>query len=200
MDVKAFQPILDFERQLARYTGAPYAVTTDRCTHAIEIALRILKPTKPIVFTAYTYVSVVMTMHKLGLQYELVDKKWHHKYQFENTNIWDCARMLERNMFQPGEIQCLSFGRSKPLELGIGGAILTDNKAIYELASRMRYDGRSLFEYERWSDQKVWNLGLHYYLAPELCEQAGELLVHEQFIDQTDKYNYPDCRELIINS
>ena len=31
-----FDAVLDFERAVADYTGAPYCVTTDCCSHAIE--------------------------------------------------------------------------------------------------------------------------------------------------------------------
>ena len=34
-----FDKILEFETALAEYTGAPYAVMTDCCTHAIELCL-----------------------------------------------------------------------------------------------------------------------------------------------------------------
>ena len=32
--------ISEFEKALAKYTGAPYAIMTDCCTHAIEMCLR----------------------------------------------------------------------------------------------------------------------------------------------------------------
>ena len=198
-DVSPWQPILDFEQELAAYTGAPYAVTTDRCTHAIEIAFRLSKHPQPVSFTAFTYVSVVMVMHKLNIAYKLTDEQWRGKYQFHNTNIWDCARLLERGMYESGQTQCLSFGRTKPLTMGFGGAILTDNKELYERASRMRYDGRDLFRYEKWSDQTEWEPGFHYYMTPEQCQTAGFFLDNEIFTVQEDHhYNYPDCRQLNI--
>ena len=208
-DVSPWQPILDFEQELATYTGAPYAVTTDRCTHAIEIALRLRTKTydsskcvvltEPIKFTAFTYVSVVMVMHKLNIAYKLTDEQWRGKYQFHNTNIWDCARLLERGMYEAGQTQCLSFGRTKPLTLGFGGAILTDDKELYERASRMRYDGRDLFSHKKWSDQTEWEPGFHYYMTPEQCQTAGFFLDNEIFtVQEEHHYNYPDCRQLNI--
>ena len=35
-----FDAIPEFESAVAKYTGAPYCVTTDCCTHAMEIAFR----------------------------------------------------------------------------------------------------------------------------------------------------------------
>ena len=43
-----FDAIAEFENALADFTGAPYAITTDCCTHAIEIVFRLLN-TKQVV-------------------------------------------------------------------------------------------------------------------------------------------------------
>jgi hypothetical protein len=92
-----FDQILKFEQKLAEFTGAPYAVMTDCCTHAIELCLRYDR-VRECQFTAYTYLSIPMTMHKLQIQYELVDESWVGQYQFHNTRIWDSARILQSNM------------------------------------------------------------------------------------------------------
>jgi dTDP-4-amino-4,6-dideoxygalactose transaminase len=125
-----FGLLFDFESALAEYTGAPYVVVTDGCTHALELCFRHdqVKHTK---FSAYTYLSVPMLMHHLGIEYEMVTEKWTGEYQFYGTRIWDSARRLERNMYNPGTIQCLSFGHGKPLELGKAGAVLTDDVEVY---------------------------------------------------------------------
>ena len=61
-----FEAIERFEQALAKFTGAPYAVMTDCCTHAIELAFR-LDRVQQCEFTPFTYLSVPMTMHKLGV-------------------------------------------------------------------------------------------------------------------------------------
>jgi dTDP-4-amino-4,6-dideoxygalactose transaminase len=38
--IMSFEKIVEFESALAKFTGAPYAVMTDCCTHAIELCLR----------------------------------------------------------------------------------------------------------------------------------------------------------------
>ena len=43
-----------FENKLAEFTGAPYVVTTDCCTHAIELCFRLLG-IKTCRFPAHTY-------------------------------------------------------------------------------------------------------------------------------------------------
>lgn len=194
-----FQAILDFEAAICAYTGAPYCITTDCCTHAIEIAFR-LKPTNETVkIPARTYLSVPMTMHKLGINYEFVDEAWHGSYQFKGTSIYDYARKFEQGMYVSGSIQCVSFGFTKPLQIGLGGCILTDDEQFYKDASQMRYDGRDIHGYSPWATQKKFKVGYHYYLRPEECIIGLNLLEANQFTKQTESlHNYPDCREIQI--
>jgi dTDP-4-amino-4,6-dideoxygalactose transaminase len=155
-----FDTILKFEQALAKYTGAPYAVMTDCCTHAIELCLRYQKPTH-CAFTAFTYLSVPMTMHKLDIEYRLIPEVWTGEYQFHGTAIWDSARRLERDMYRTGQMQCLSFGHNKPLQIGHGGAILLDDKEAYGVLLQQRYDGRDL-AIAPWQAQRSFMVGYHY--------------------------------------
>jgi dTDP-4-amino-4,6-dideoxygalactose transaminase len=192
-----FNKIKQFEEALAEFTGAPYAIMTDCCTHAIELCLR-YRNVKNTRFTAYTYLSIPMTMHKLGIEYELLDEQWTGEYPFEYTNIWDSARRLEQDMYRVGTMQCLSFGHTKPLHIGRGGAILLDDKAAYDAIIRMRYDGRDL-NISPWQEQKEFRVGYHYKPTPEEALQGLALLqgiiefpVKPQFVP------YPDLRTITI--
>lgn len=196
-----FDAIREFEYEIAKYTGAPYCVTTDCCTHAIEIAFKLSHVQAPVSFPAFTYLSVPMTMYKLGIQYTLEERRWKGSYQFTGTNIWDCARLFDQDMYHPNTVQCISFGMSKPLQIGLGGCLLTDSKDLYQRASYMRYDGRDIFNYSPWSKQKVFSVGYHYYLRPEECVIGLNLLHNREFTPQVDKYfDYPDCRDIKINA
>ena len=189
-----FDKIYEFERALAKFTGAPYAVMTDCCTHAIELCLR-FDNIKRVQFPAYTYLSIPMTMHKLGISYDYTDKPWIGEYQFIGTRVWDSARLLQEGMYRPGQLQCLSFGYSKPLEIGRGGAVLTDDVEIYDTLSQQRYDGRDL-TVSPWESQKIFRVGYHYKPTVEEAMRGLELLPN---VDQTPKYHqYPDLREIII--
>lgn len=195
-----FDAIKEFEQAIADYTGAPYCVTTDCCTHAIEIAFRLAHNQGAVSFPARTYLSVPMTMHKLNIPYTLEDRCWTGSYQFKGSNIWDCARYFEQNMYQKGTIQCVSFGMSKPLQIGLGGCLLTDSQDLYNQASRMRYDGRDIFNYSPWSTQQKFTVGYHYYLRPEECVIGLNLLQTQNFTPQLDKhFIYPDCRNITIS-
>lgn len=187
----AFEPIFRFEQELARYTGAPYAVMTDCCTHAIELCM-IYDDVKFCQFTAFTYISVPQTMRKLGIDYDLIDQEWSGEYQFYNTRIWDSAKMLRPNMYRTGTMQCLSFGYSKPLSMGRGGAILLDDVEAHDMLSQMRSDGRDL-RVSPWQDQKTFVQGYHYRPTIEEAVQALKLLPG---IDAVQPGKYPDCRQV----
>lgn len=190
----SFDRILEFEQALAEYTGAPYTIMTDCCTHAIELCLRYQKPSN-CAFTAFTYLSVPMTMHKLGIEYRLIPEVWTGEYRIHGTTIWDSARRLERGMYQSGMMQCLSFGYTKPLQIGRGGAILLDNKQAYNTIIEQRYDGRKL-SVTPWQEQKTFMVGYHYRPTPEEAEVGLEKL---PFINELPKYHeYPDLRDITI--
>ena len=192
--------VKEFESAVAAYAGAPYCITTDNGTHAIKIAMLLKHNKQAIAFPARTYLSVLMVMHELGIPYTLTDTSWRGEYLFEGTNIWDSARIFEENMYRPGAVQCVSFGHTKPLQIGRGGCILTDDPVLYKRASRMRMDGRDIFTFNPWADQKEFELGFHYYMRPEECVTGLNLLLEKKFTQQEDRfYNYPDCRTIKIN-
>lgn len=195
-----FDKILKFEQELAEFTGAPHVIMTDCGTHAIELCLRHDCVTE-CSFTPYTYLSVAMTMHKLGIRYQYLDHAWQRwigEYQFQNTRIWDSARRLERNMYRPGAMQCVSFGHSKPLQIGRGGAILLDDTEAYESILLQRYDGRDL-NITPWSQQLTFRVGYHYRPTPEEATQGSALLqgMRDQALEP-HFVQYPDLRTITI--
>ena len=195
-----FEKILEFETAVAQFTGAPYAVMTDCCTHAIELCMRYDR-VEFCAFTPFTYLSIPMLMHKLGIKYvyeETDPAQWVGEYRFRKTRIWDSARRLEHNMYRPGQIQCVSFGHGKPLPIGRGGAILLDDVEAYRDLLAMRYDGRDL-TVTPWVAQQTFRVGYHYRPTLEEAERGLELL--NQYISQPPReVVYPDCRQISIVS
>jgi dTDP-4-amino-4,6-dideoxygalactose transaminase len=194
----SFQILFDFESALAEYTGAPYVVVTDGGTHAIELCMR-YDMVSFCEFSAFTYLSIPQLMHQLDISYHYRPEYWTSagEYRFYNTRIWDSARKLERNMYRTGQLQCLSFGYGKPLQLGKGGAILLDNESDYRALSCMRSDGRDL-RITPWQNQEVIYQGFHYCPTLETCA-AGIVGLHHitQGITQQE---YPDLRKVNIIS
>lgn len=192
-----FDKILKFEQELAEYAGAPYAIMTDCCTHAIELCLRYDR-VREVVMTPYTYLSIPMTMHKLGIKYYYREEEWIGEYNFHGTRIWDSARRCQQGMYRPGQMQCLSFGHTKPLHIGRGGAILLDDQRAYNEIIRMRYDGRDL-SISPWQEQQTFKVGYHYKPTPEEAELGSALLKGLWENNPVPvAVAYPDLRKIII--
>lgn len=190
----SFETLFEFERALADYTGAPYAVATDGCTHAIELCLR-WDRVSFCEFTAFTYLSIPQLMRQLGISYVLRTEYWRNagEYQFHGTRIWDSARLLKPGMYRTGMMQCLSFGNGKPLQLGKGGAILLDDHNAYQVLSRMRSDGRDL-SISPWIMQKTFSEGYHYCPTLELCQEGLKKI--DSVVCESKYPDYPDLRTI----
>ena len=85
----SFQIIADFEKEVAKFFGAPYAVAVDCCTHGLELCLR-YKGASKITVPKHTYLSVPMLADKLNLELEWVDEKWQD-YYYLTDDIIDAA-------------------------------------------------------------------------------------------------------------
>ena len=195
-----FDKILKFEQELAEFCGAPYAIMTDCCTHAIELCLR-YDQVRSLKMTPYTYLSMPMLMHKLNIKYEYLDHAWQRwvgEYPFVDTRIWDSARRLQKNMYRPGTMQCLSFGHTKPLHIGHGGAIILDDKTAYDTIILMRYDGRDL-NITPWQEQREFQVGYHYKPSIEDAVQGLALLESlKEHCPPPRHVDYPDLRTITI--
>lgn len=196
----SFDTILKFERELAKFTGAPYAIMTDCCTHAIEMCLR-YDQVQECAFTPFTYLSIPMTMHKLGIKYSYLNEAtqtWTGEYPFIGTRIWDSARRLEQGMYREGTMQCLSFGHGKPLTINRGGAILMDDVEAYDTILQRRYDGRDL-TISPWPNQMVFKIGYHYKPTIEEAERGLALLDNfKHSLPKPVHVPYPDLRQIRI--
>ena len=193
----SFDKILQFEQALAEFTGAPYAIMTDCCTHALELCFRYDR-VEFCAFTPYTYLSIPMLMHKLNVKFVYEETQWVGEYRFRKTRIWDSARLLQRNMYRPGQIQCLSFGHGKPLHIGRGGAILLDDAEAYQTILQQRYDGRDL-TIAPWESQKTFRVGYHYKPTIEEAEQGLALLEGiKELNPEPREVLYPDLRLITI--
>ena len=89
-----------------------------------------------------TYLSVPQSIIQAGGKVKFDDLKWKGIYQLKPYPIYDAAKRLTSNMYKEGTLMCLSFGIKKPLKLGKGGMILTDNKHAYRFLKKMRWSGR----------------------------------------------------------
>jgi dTDP-4-amino-4,6-dideoxygalactose transaminase len=161
------EQVQKFEKAIAEFYNAPYAVATDCCTHAIELCLRLHEPVY-VKCPKHTYLSIPMTFNKLKTQWSFNDEKWEDYYFITNTNIIDAAVYWKKNGYIRNTLMCLSFQYKKHLSLGRGGMILTDNKETALQLKKMSYDGR--LPDIPWMEQDIDSMGYHYYMTPETAQ------------------------------
>ena len=174
-----FEIVKDFEKRIADYYGAPFAVATDSCTHALELALRFDRShgniSQPkVTIPTRTYISVPFTLMKLDIPWSFVDILWKEYYFFGGTRIVDAAVLFTPSTYISGQLMCLSFQYKKMLSLGRGGAILCPNEDEYNELKQMAYDGRD--DSKSWAEQNIKTIGYHYYMTPETAKLGIEKL------------------------
>jgi dTDP-4-amino-4,6-dideoxygalactose transaminase len=159
-----FETVSKFEREIAKFFGAPYAVAVDCCTHGLELCLR-YQNVERFSTPVRTYVSVPMLAKKLNIELEWREEDWQNYYYLGGTNIIDAAVLWEESSYIHGTFMCVSFQYRKHLSLGRGGIILTDDAAAANTLKKMSYDGR--IDNIPWREQNIDTMGYHYYMTPE---------------------------------
>jgi dTDP-4-amino-4,6-dideoxygalactose transaminase len=165
----SFETVNKFEKSIAKFFGAPYAIAVDSCTHGIELCLR-YQNIKKISVPKRTYISVPFLANKMNIDLEWRDELWSNYYKVNDTMkpIYDAAVMWEKDSYLFGSMMCLSFQFQKHLSLGRGGAILLDNKEDMIELKKMSYDGR--LPNTPWREQDIDTFGYHYYMTPETAQ------------------------------
>lgn len=155
----------ELEKEVARYTGAPYAVAVSSCTDALEMCVhRLMKKGTVVSIPAKTYPSVPQVVIKNGGKVRFSPYPWQGSYQLYPLPVWDCAKQFRRKMYVPQRYQCISFHVAKILGDTQGGAILTDNEQDYQWFKRARFDGRGPVPLK---DDKDIFIGFHCYMSPD---------------------------------
>lgn len=193
-----FEVVTEFEKKIAEFFGAPYAVAVDSCTHAIELCLR-YKNADSIHCPRNTYLSIPMLANKLGIKLTWWEEGVEWKdYYFLGHDIIDAAVLWRRNSYTRGTFTCISFQYQKHLSLGRGGMILLDNEEDAIMLKAMAYDGRT--PNIPWREQDIDIYGYHYYMVPETAKLGLDKL-QEAILKQPRKWtieDWPDLTQLSV--
>lgn len=163
-----FESVTNFEKEISKFFGSPFAIAVDSCTHGIELALRYTGE-KEILVPKRTYLSIPFLANKMGLDLFWKDEQWVD-YYYLTHNIIDAAVLWKKDSYIPGTFMGLSFQFQKHLSLGRGGMLLTDNEEAAIQIKKMSYDGR--LPNIPWRDQNIDTYGYHYYMTPETAENG----------------------------
>ena len=171
-----------FEKKVAEFFGAPYAVAMDSCTHALELCLRIInKPHELVTIPEYTYMSVPMMLEKLQQPWQFSKHKWELFYYLDPLPVIDAAYFWKKNSYITGTLTVISFQYQKHVPIGRGGIVLTDNSTHYNRLQKLCRDGRD--RTVRWIDDTITEIGYHYHMTPE--DAARGILLFDCLHDET---------------
>ena len=189
-----------FEEEVAYYTGAPYAVSVDSCTNALFLCCKYLN-VKDVIIPSKTYLSVPMSVIHSGgdVIFDTTEETnhWSGLYQLKPYPIWDSAKRLTSDMYIPGQFMCLSFHIKKPLAIGKGGMILTDNLDAVNWFKKARYEGRSEKFYKQ---DDIEFCGWNMYMFPLLAARGLELMQNypEHVTDIQEINGYRDLTDFTV--
>lgn len=190
----AYDIVAAFEDKVATYAGSKYAIAVDTCTAAIMLSCKYYDVDTVIVPTR-TYISVPFAVIHAGGKVVFDDAEWSGTYQLKPYPIIDGALRFRRGMYEPGNLQCLSFHYKKILKIGRGGMILTDDKDAVMWLKKMRYDGREEIPL---SEDDVSMVGWRFYVEPERAAKGLSLMDAIPDYNEDLPVNYPDISKFSV--
>jgi dTDP-4-amino-4,6-dideoxygalactose transaminase len=205
-----YQVVRDFEDEVAEFAGSKYAVAVDSCTNAIFLCCKYLSVgccTVP----CRTYPSVPCSVINAGGEVHFRDEDWRDKghYRLEPYPIYDAAHFFQKDMYKtapqylcggdsevfPYAFMCLSFSATKPVNIGKGGMILTDDEKSVEWFKAARYFGRHEKPLmEDCFDMVGWNM----YMTPEQAARGLLLMLDVEKKNYIAMPEYPDLSQFEI--
>ena len=204
-EVKDPWDIVDgFERLISNFCGSKYAVALDSCTNALFLSLKY----KNIISTAIeipskTYLSVPQAILWSGNKPLFKDLEWSGFYRLGETNIYDSAGRVAKNMFIQNSFMCLSFHLRKNIPIGKGGMILTDSLDAYNWMYKAVYEGRDRRQNHNDIDD-LEMIGWNMYMTPEQASYG--IVLFDDYIKQgyiedcTSSKKYKDLSKFLIFS
>lgn len=195
--MNAFGIVAEFERKVADFSGARYAIATNTGTSALFLSMAYAHWSGhrgEVVLPAHTFISVPMAAIQAGFSVRFEDYAWTGIYEIKPLGIVDGALRFRKAMYEGG-LHCLSFHARKLLNIGEGGMILTDDEDACHWLMKARYSGRSAPNY---AIEDIAMLGWQAYMTPEKAARGLHLMeyVASDLDDQT--MIYPDLRKVAV--
>jgi perosamine synthetase len=161
----------EFEKKWAEYTGAKYAVATNSCTSALDIAVRVAPLKDTVSVTPFTFVSSALCILNAGKKVKFVDidekslctpyadiQVMYAGNQSGDGIIYDMAH--SGGVKHRGLICCWSFHAVKNLPTGDGGMLTTNNYEIYKRAKALAWCGIDKTTYDRSHSGYAWDYNI----------------------------------------
>lgn len=188
----AYEVVDRFEKTIAEYAGAKYAVAVDSCCNALFLSCVYLK-VKRVIIPRFTYPGVACSIIHAGGEIKFSNDVWEGAYELAGYRIFDSALRFRQNMYIHHSFYCLSFHAKKNLPIGRGGMILCDDKRARDWLRRARFDGRNPVPL---SQDKIEMVGWNMYMTPEQAARGLMLfdIVKDKPLLDLDRKSqgYPD--------
>lgn len=160
--------VKEFEQEFAKFTGAKYAVATNSCTSALDIAVRVAPLGDEVTVSPFTFVSSAQCILNAGKKVKFVDidpesmctpkadiQVLYAGNDFGEGIIYDMAH--SGGAPHKGLISCWSFHAVKNLPTGDGGMLTTNDEEIYKRAKALSWCGIDKTTFERSKDRYSWD-------------------------------------------
>jgi len=195
--------VFKFEKIIAEYVGAKYAVSFNSATSAIFLSL--LDKNQIIKIPSIIPPVVINAIVASGNKYKFIDDiNWvggsYVLHDFDDYKIIDSAQKLKKNQFQEEcndcDLMIFSFYPTKPVGSCDGGIIVSNDIEKITFLREMSLNGMSYSE-NNW-DRKIKYIGYKMYMN---SIQANIALNNFEFYDNKlkrlkevrDKYNSAFC-------
>lgn len=160
--------VQELEKKWAELTGAKYAVATNSCTAALDIAVRIVDLPEEVTVSAFTFVSSALAPLNIGKKIKFVDidpeshctpkadiQVMYGGNQFGEGTIYDMAHSSGAK--HKGVVSCWSFHAVKNMPAGDGGMITMNDEKLYKRAKALSWCGIDKSTFERNGNKYSWD-------------------------------------------
>jgi len=192
----------DFEKSMAEFCGAPYAVAVESGSAALFLSLQWWKSENCFVehleVPKHTYPSVPASVMHAGYKVKFTNCDWQDKgyYQLWPLPIVDSAKFIGKKMYYNNGMSgfvCLSFHGKKCLPIGRGGMILTGDETAYKWLKLARFDGRHEVPL---ANDIIEIVGWNMYMTPEQAVRGLELMQYLKDVNISPSDKYPDLSKM----
>jgi perosamine synthetase len=163
--------VAEFEKAFAKFTGAKYAVATNSCTAALDIACRVVSLPKTVRVSAFTFISSALAPLNAGYKVKFVDinpktlctdeadiQVLYAGNDHGKGLIYDMAHSGGNK--HHGLVSCWSFHAVKNLPTGDGGMLTTNDEKIYKRAKALSWCGIDKSTFDRSSKGYSWEYNI----------------------------------------
>lgn len=163
--------VKEFEEAFAKSVGVKYAVATNSCTAALDIAVRVAPLGDEVTVSAFTFVSSALAILNAGKKVRFVDidadsrctrnadiQVLYAGNDFGEGMIYDMAHF--GGGMHKGLISCWSFHAVKNLPTGDGGMLTTNDEEIYRRAKAISWCGIDKTTFDRAKETYSWDYNI----------------------------------------